>query len=240
MKKLVTRYISLHWQVVVFESCAIFLLVMLFAYTLYSIYHTGLSKSLDQIETFGVVLSVILLSKIATRQIIHTELVVENCRASSLTMNAHFLLTVINDMRNKTYYIQGALLDTQQARTTEANMLIEFIHDIEKDYQALKDKEVHQHLSGSTLVLIWDMSANIEGLKALGRVLTKPEILNLPSLSPDVLLNIFRGATSFSQGHPSLSLEKILTALEKIENEVRDLRSSIDLPKKLKEIYEKI
>ena len=240
MEKLVSRYISLHWQVVFYESCAIFLLIMLFVYTLYSIYQTGLSKSLDQIETFGVVLSVVLLSKTATRQITHTELVVENDRASSLVMNIHFLLTVISDMRDKTYHIQSAFLQTQEAEEYEANILIEFIHDIEKDYQALKEKEVHQHLSGNTLVLIWDMSSNIEGLKALGRMLTKPEILNLPSLRSDMLLNIIRTATSFSQGHPSLLLESILAALGKIENEIRDLRKSVDLPKKLKEKYEKI
>lgn len=240
MKKLVSRYIKLHKEVNFFERCAVFLLFLLFVYSLYSVYSAGLSQSLDQIETFGVVLSAILVSKIASRQITHTELEVESSRAHSLVMNTHFLMTIINDMRNKTDYIQSILLEKRQARAAESDTLIAFVHDIQAGYEILKAKEGHLHLSGTTLVLIWNMSVNIEGLKMLAKLLTRPEIFNLPSLSSDMLLTILRGNELTSLNNLMVAIDSVLVSLEQIDKEVRELRSSIDLPAKLRDEYEKI
>jgi hypothetical protein len=240
MKKLVSRYIKLHKEVNFFERCAVILLAILFIYTFYSIYSIGLSKSLDQIGTLGVVLSAILVSKIASRQITHTELVVENNRISSLVMNMHFLMTVISDMSNKTYHIQSMLLDKQQANPAEADTLIAFVRDVEIGYQILRTKDGHEHLNGNTLVLIWSMSSNIEGLKVLAKLLTKPEVFNLPTLSSNMLLTILRGNELVSLNHATVAIDNILVTLEQIDKEVRELRNSIDLPAKLREEYEKI
>jgi hypothetical protein len=149
-------------------------------------------------------------------------------------------MTIINDMRNKTDYIQSILLEKQQARAAESDTLIAFLHDIQAGYEILKAKEGHLHLSGTTLVLIWNMSVNIEGLKMLAKLLTKPEIFNPPSLSSDMLLTILRGNELASLNHVTVAIDNILVSLEQIDKEVRELRSSIDLPAKLREEYEKI
>lgn len=238
MKKLVTRYIRLHKEVAFLEKLAVFLLIALGAYSLYSIYSVGLDNSLNQIETFGVVLSVILVSKIASRQIIHSELVIEYDRANSLVASMHFLMTAIDDMLNKAHFIQTSLLNVSPANASVVDTLITFIHDIEAGYQVLKDKESHKHLNGSTLVLIWDMSIHIVILKKLAKMLAKPETINLPSLSSDTLLTILQenelGSPDFTK-----AVDNILVALQQIDKEVRELRISIDLPVNLREEYEK-
>ena len=242
MKKLVTRYIRLHKEVAFFEKLAVFLLIALGAYVLYSIYSVGPGKSLNQIETFGVVLSVILVSKIASRQITHSELVVENERANSLAENTHFLMTIINEMKNKTHFIQTTLLENSQASAPEVETLITFINDVKVGYQALKDKGSHKHLKGTTLVLIWNMSINIENLMQLAKLLVEPEKFNLTPLAPNAILTILRGNESHSSSLAipvATAVDDILVALKQIDKEVRELRDTINLPAKLIEEYEK-
>jgi hypothetical protein len=240
MKKLIARYIKLNKEVVLYEKIAIFLLATLGVYILYSIYQIGLDKSLSQIETFGVILSAVLVGKIAGRQIIHSELIIENARANSLAADTHFLMTIIQEMSNKTHFIQSCLLKNDNASAPETQTLITFLKDIAISYQVLKSKDSHQHLHGTTLVLIWNMSIHIENLKALSEMFTNPEKFNLQSANPEILLTKIR-TTNLSLLNPALlAIDDVLVKLEQIDNEVRELRSTIDLPSKLREEYGKI
>ena len=105
MKRLLTRYLKLQNEIRYLEYFAIFLLGFLTINLIKSLYENGVKNSTSGLEVLGVLVSVLLISKVASRQIVHEDVSYENTRNMDIVRVTHRLIAVINDLKDKVAFL---------------------------------------------------------------------------------------------------------------------------------------
>lgn len=222
MKKLLTRYLKLQNEIRYLEYFAIFLLGFLSVNLIQSLYENGVEKSISGFEVLGVLVSVLLISKVATRQMAHEDITHENTRNMSIVRVTHRLIAVIYDLKDKVTFLGKLISEGNKPLTS----LRQSIDDIKEGYSSLSDKETYEFLKGETVDLIASMSGKVFGLVTISdtfyNVYVSTGIQLLPTLSPSEYIP------------PTQALLDDLDALDK---QIRELRESIELPADLIKQY---
>ena len=215
MKRLLTRYLKLQNEIRYLEYFAIFLLGFLTINLIKSLYENGVKNSTSGLEVLGVLVSVLLISKVASRQIVHEDVSYENTRNMDIVRVTHRLIAVINDLKDKVAFLGKLISEGNKPLTA----LIQSTEDIKNGYKALSDKEIYEFLKGETIDLIASMSGHIFRLTTLSDTIynlyNSTGILMLPTLS--------------QSGNPAPT-QAILDNLDTLDKQIRELRESIELP----------
>ena len=228
MKELKAKYIKLGRDIRILEFFVIFLLTLLITYTTWSLINKGLEKSTGILEQLGILVSVLLVSKVARRQLLHSDITQTNTENLNVVRVTHHLMTVVDDLKKKISFIKD-LIKNEDGSSIPVNIVITLINDINNAYKALRDKDVHDVLHGKTLNIIWDMSAHISDLYLTADIIAKTGLREIPIPS-----SIFNSDVLIS------SIEALLSKLEEIDNQLRELRNSIEVPKELEKKYDSI
>ena len=160
MKRLLTRYLKLQNEILYLEYFAIFLLGFLTIKLINSLYENGVKNSTSGLEVLGVIVSVLLISKVASRQIVHEDVSYENIRNKDIVRVTHRLIAVINDLKDKVAFLGKLISEGNKPLTA----LMQSTEDIKNGYKDLSDKEIYEFLKGDTIDLIASMSGHIFGL----------------------------------------------------------------------------
>lgn len=214
MKNLESKYVKLDKEIKAFEFFSIFLLVFLIVSTTYSFFNDKFTDALSSFEQLGILVSVLLVSKVATRQIISTQLQEIASERKAIIKVTHHLMTVINDLNNKIELVEEIF----QKGNRPLNYLSECINDIDIGYQKLQTEDVHQYLDGEVIGIIWKMSPSIFGLKTTSEIIINEfksknlKVLPTPQLPPQV----------------SSPISSLLDLLRELDTKVRLLRQSVD------------
>lgn len=221
MKRLLTRYLKLQNEIRYLEYFAIFLLGFLTINLINSLYENGVKNSTSGLEVLGVLVSVLLISKVASRQIVHVDVSYENTRNMDIVRVTHQLIAVINDLKDKVAFLGKLISEGNKPLTA----LIQSTEDIKNGYKALSDKEIYEFLKGDTIDLIASMSGHIFGLTTLSDTIynhyNPTGILMLPTLN---------------QKNPAPT-QALLDDLDTLDKQIRELRESIELPENLIKQY---
>ena len=222
MKRLLTRYLKLQNEIRYLEYFAIFLLGCLTINLIKSLYENGVKNSISGFEVLGILVSVLLISKVATRQIVHQDVSYENTRNMNIVRVTHRLIAVINDLKDKVTYLAKLISEGDRPVTT----LMLTAEDIKNGYKALSDKEIYEFLRGETIDLIASMSGHVFGLIT----------------SADVIHNLYKSTGNFmlpvlnQSGNPAPT-QALLDDLDTLDKQIRELRESIELPENLIKQY---
>lgn len=221
MKNLIPKYLKLDREIRFLEYFAIFLLTLLVVYTIWSIFNKGIENSIGAIEQLGILVSVLIVSKMSLRQLVHTDITQEDIRRMNIVRVTHHLMTIIDDLKNKVSYIEG-VFEPVNSPTTPIGIIINFTEDIKNDYEVLKQSDLHEFLHGDSINLIWKMSIGISTLRIFADTLKDSQIesVQLPAIF-------------ISNSPVKKSAVDLLSYLEQFDTQIRDLRKSIDLPDEL-------
>lgn len=222
MKQLLTRYLKLQNEIRYLEYFAIFLLGFLTINLINSLYENGVKNSISGFKVLGILVSVLLISKVATRQIVHQDVSYENTRNMNIVRVTHRLIADINDLKDKVTYLAKFISEGNKPITT----LKRFKEDIENGYKALSDKEIYEFLKGETIDLIASMSGHVSGL------ITSAELIyDLYKSTGNVMLPVLN-----QSGNPAPT-QALLDDLDTLDKQIRELRESIELPANLNKQY---
>ena len=221
MKNLIPKYLKLDREIRFLEYFAIFLLTLLVVYTIWSIFNKGIENSIGAIEQLGILVSVLIVSKMSLRQLVHTDITQEDIRRMNIVRVTHHLMTIIDDLKNKVSYIEG-VFEPVNSPTIPIGIIINFTEDIKNDYEVLKQSDLHEFLHGDSINLIWKMSIGISTLRIFADTLKDSQIKSVQ------LPTIF-----ISNSPVKKSAVDLLSYLEQFDTQIRDLRKSIDLPDEL-------
>ena len=100
MKRLLTRYLKLQNEILYLEYFAIFLLGFLTINLINSLYENGVKNSTSGLEVLGVIVSVLLISKVASRHIVHEDVSYENIRNKGLAQHPFSLLFALEQFNS--------------------------------------------------------------------------------------------------------------------------------------------
>ena len=218
MKKLIPKYLKLDREIRFLEYFAIFLLTLLVVYTIWSIFNKGIESSIGAIEQLGILVSVLIVSKMSLRQLVHTDITQEDIRRMNIVRVTHHLMTIIDDLIKKVSYIEGAF-EPANSPIIHIVSIINFTEDVKNDYEVLKQSDLHEFLPGDSINLIWKMSVGISTLRIFADTLKDSQIKSVQ------FPTIFISNSPVKQAAVDL-----VQHLRQFDKQIRDLRKSIDLP----------
>ena len=163
MKNLLSEYSKLERQFGFLELFACVLFCLYVADGVRLVWEHGINLA-EAFGRVGIIVSVLLVATVASRQLAHSDIVREDDRRRDIVRITHHLMLVLSDLRQRVSYASTVL--SEGGRPLIA--LTKNVDVIEKRYEVFFDREeIYGYLSGKSVDLIRDMSGRISGLKTL-------------------------------------------------------------------------
>lgn len=215
MKKLEDRFGKFEGEVRALETLVVFLFCLLAGYAIYLIYHQKIEDALKAFLPLGALISALLVAKVASRLLVHNDIVREDERRQDVVRITHHLLAVLMDLRQRVRFSVRALREESGTLI----FLIENVNVIEKRYEVFLDREIYRFLAGETIELIGRMSGPIFGLAAFTKALA--EICRDNSA-------IIATSGGDAANESIKQLESLLEDLDVLEEQIRQLRGTLE------------
>ncbi len=165
------------------------------------------------------VIAAILVARVAGRLIVNEQITRENQRRQDVVRVSHHLIAVTKDLKARVAFVAGAL-----ERGTPMLAISEISDSIKDRYETLLERESYNHIPGSCVDIITNISGSIYGIGLLSAGAKQVAAAN-------PVKGLERNSDRrFADQVPQLN--QLVLDLETLLNELFDLRDSVDLPVK--------
>lgn len=215
MKKLVREYDNLEKDISHLSYFAFFILCGLVGYGIWLLY----AGKIDEIWNFsgplGALVAALLVSKVASRLLVHNSITREDDRRQDIVRITHHLIAVISDLTARVNYGAITLRDGKRPLIALTNNALA----IEKRFEVFLDRELYRFLNPESVDLIERMGGTIFGLYTFSEGLRekfngKPDLIIPSSESPE-------------RQEMVEALNALIVDLKSLEDQIWQLRESI-------------
>ncbi len=211
MKKLLSHYDSLERQIKALEFFAIVLFCLYTGHGVWLVLDQAISVG-EAFGRIGVIVSVLLVVKVASRQLAHNNIVREDDRRQDIVRITHHLMAVIQDLINRVSYVSKVLSKGGYPLVA----LTQNVDIIEKRYETLLDREIYGYISEESVDLIGKMAGSIFGMATISNglieALKKVDNPSIPNRKDDSINSL---------------VAPLLDELELLDKQIKQLRETI-------------
>jgi hypothetical protein len=178
------------------------------------IYHSDIKSIWPSVAVLGALMSALLISKSASRLILHNQLYKEDEQRRKVVRLTHHAMVVLNNLTDLVKYIKHHIEDANKPTT----VFIGAAKEIGEKWDLFYDRELNRLLTPEAYKLIRSMSGSIFGLTSLGRGLEA-------TLSPQALV----APLQKHQEHEAIldSLEELNNQLDSLYTELEKIRKNV-------------
>jgi hypothetical protein len=192
------------------------------ASTFKTILEADLWAAITALEPLAFIASASLVTFVAHRQIIHTNVIREADHHANVVRVTHHLIAIVSDLRTRIQYTQTKLYDEK----TVPVVLRSNAQTISNRFEQLYERDNFEHLSPEATRAIHDLSGAIFGLTALMQ-----ELAAMRERNPDPAYIASHILPMALQSKQATTFETMVTDLNRLEDDLRQLRSTIEQKK---------
>lgn len=162
------------------------------------------------------VAATLLISRIASRLIVHGQVLKEDERRQEIVKVTHQLLAVTKDLKAKVGYFNKLMREGDKPVV----ILVSLARSIEKRYETLYERDAYKFLQGKSVDLISNLSGSIFGILAVAEALGSTGSINLPCRIEDLAAK--------KSDDLKVRSEKLSDELQTLIDQIYDVRISLD------------
>lgn len=212
---LVRRFDEIERDVNLLTGALVVLLLIIVSRGSYLAYVRDFDSIWGLLGPFTSVAAASLVSRLASRLIVHGQVLREDDRRRELVRVTHQLLAVTKDLKAKMGYFNKLMADGDKPIA----VMVSLVRSIEKRYEALYEKDAYQFLPGQSVDLINNLSGSISGM------LGTAEILGSRDADGSRLIKDITGKTSEEFNERN---SKVLEEVQTLIDQVYELRISLE------------
>jgi len=217
IKSLVKHFDLIERDVNLLTRALIFLLLIIVFRATYLGYSRDFANIWPLLGPFTAAAAAILVSRIASRLIVHGQVLREDDRRREVVRVTHQLLAVAKDLKARTGYFNKLMAEGNKP----VAVILSLATSIENRYEALFDKDAYQFLPGESIDLINNLSGSIFGMLVAAEILGRRGADN--SLRP------IKDLTGQLSEDFNLKGDQLLEEIQTLINQVYKLRASLDV-----------
>ncbi len=213
---LVKKFDLIERDVNLLTKALVFLLLVITFRASYLAYIREFASIWVLLGPFTSVAAALLVSRIASRLIVHGQVLREDDRRKEIVRVTHQLLAVTKDLKARVEYFNRIMAEGNKP----VAVMVSLAKSIEKRYETLYEKDAYQYLPGKSIDLINALSGSICGM------LTTAEILQSTGAANS--LRLVRDFTGKISDDFKVSSEKLQDELQTLIDQIYELRASLD------------
>lgn len=214
IEKLVENFDVVEREVGILTRALVFLLVLLLFRIGYFVLKLDFASAWGLVGPLSAIAGALLVSKIATRLIIHGQVLREDDRRKEIVRITHYLIVMTQDLRGRVSYLKTIMIEGDKPLP----VLLSLIESIEHRFGSLFEKDLYQHLPGRSADLISDMSGSIYGITATA------ETLRSGSVNPLTPIRSLLGEVSAEY---ISNMDRLLKQIQTLTNQIYEVRMKI-------------
>ena len=214
---LVKKFDQIEKDVNVLTSALSLLMLLILLRAAYFLYAKDFESIWNLLGPLTPVTAGLLVSRIASRAIVHGQVQREDDRRREIVRVTHHLLAVTKDLKSRIGYFRKLMEEGDKP----ISLICSLAKSIEKRYETLFEREVYQLLPGKSIDLINNLSGSIYG------ILAKAEVLGAASVSnSQVSIRELAGITAASYAE---KVSELQDEIQLLIDQIYDVRMALDI-----------
>ncbi len=179
------------------------------------LYGSRIGEIWTSVAVLGALMSALLISKSASRLLLHNQFYKEDERRRDIVRLTHHAMVILNNLTDLVGYVEHYI----SAGDKPAAVFVGATRAIEEKWSLFYDRDLNQLLTANAYKLVRDMSGSFFGLTSLGRGLESA--LSQQALLMPLPKNHLSEAMGGNLAELKKQLDNLYSELEKVRSEVR-------------------
>lgn len=215
---LVRKFDLIERDVNLLTRALIFLMFLIFCRAAYFLFAKDFEGIWNLLGPLTPVAAALLVSRVASRSIVHGQIQREDDRRREIVQVTHNLLAVTKDLKSRIEYFNKLMADGDRP----VAVIVNLAKSIEKRYETLFEKDAYQYLPGKSIDLINSLSGSIYG------ILTTAEILETKAVASSLAaIGLLTGKTSSDY---IANIQKVESEIQTLIDQIFEVRNAVDAP----------